>query len=71
MRVLHRPAEMVRGNRTFKEEFYYRYDLLADSIGAMRFELNKALTKYNTYRPHKSLGGLAPMAYIRNTCSGA
>jgi len=58
------------GNRTFKEEFYYRCDLLADSIGAMRFELKKTLNKYNTYRPHKSRGGLTPMAYIQNTCSG-
>ncbi len=55
-----------RGNRTFKEEFYYRPDLLADSIGAMRFELKKAQDKYNTYRPHKNLGGSTPMAYIQS-----
>ncbi len=30
-----------RGNRTFREKFYYRCDLLADSISAMRFELKK------------------------------
>lgn len=60
-----------RGNRTFKEEFYYRHDLLADSIGAMRFELKKAQEKYNTYRPHKNLGGLTPMAYIQSISSGA
>lgn len=56
-----------RGNRTFKEEFYYRSDLLADSIGAMRYELAKAQNKYNTYRPHKNLGGLTPMEYIQKT----
>ena len=56
-----------RGNRTFREEFYYRCDLLAGSIGAMRFELKKALDKYNTCRPHKSLGGLTPIAYILDT----
>ncbi len=59
-----------RGNRTFKEEFYYRRDLLADSIGAMRFELRKAVEKYNTYRPHHALAGLTPMAYIQNTQKG-
>jgi putative transposase len=31
-----------RGNRTFREEFYSRPNLLADSIGAMRYELTKA-----------------------------
>ena len=58
-----------RGNRTFKEEFYCRSDLLADSIGAMRYELAKAQKKYNTYRPHKILGGMTPMAYIQKTIS--
>ena len=57
------------GNRTFKEEFYYRADLLADSIGAIRYELKNAVLKYNTYRPHKNLNGKTPMAYIHNTFS--
>lgn len=60
-----------RGNRTFKEEFYYRNDILADSIGAIRYELKKAVHKYNTYRPHKNLAGSTPMAYIQNTISEA
>lgn len=55
-----------RGNRTFREEFYNRRNLLADSIGAMRFELKKATEKYNTYRPHRVLKGLTPMEYINN-----
>ncbi len=33
----------------------------------MRYELRKAVEKYNTYRPHHSLAGLTPMAYIKNT----
>ena len=56
-----------RGNRIFREEFYNRNDLLADSIGAMRVELKKALDKYNTYRPHRNLKGLTPMEYIQHT----
>jgi len=60
-----------RGNRIFREEFYYRHDLLADSIGAMRVELKKALEKYNGYRPHKNLDGMTPLAYIESTRAGA
>jgi len=55
-----------RGNRIFREEFYANANLLADSIGAMRFELNKAINKYNTYRPHFALKGLTPLTYIHN-----
>jgi len=55
-----------RGNRIFREEFYERHDLLADSLGSMRFELKRAITKYNTYRPHSRLKGLTPMDYLKN-----
>ena len=54
-----------RGNRTFREEFYENRSILADSIGAMRFDLNKALNKYNTYRPHFALKGMTPIEYLR------
>lgn len=60
-----------RGNRTFKEEFYARSDILADSIGAFRADLRKALNKYNTYRPHAALAGQTPMEYVNKTISEA
>lgn len=40
-----------RSNRTFRDEFYELPTLLADSLGAMRNELARALEIYNTYRP--------------------
>lgn len=55
-----------RGNRIFREEFYNKPNLLADSIGAFRYELSQALLKYNTYRPHFNLNGLTPMQYVHN-----
>ncbi len=54
-----------RGNRTFREEFYACRDLIADSIGAMRFELRKAVEQYNAFRPHHALKGKTPMEYLR------
>lgn len=55
-----------RGNRIFREEFYARTDILADSIGAWKYELKLALHKYNAYRPHKSLDYLTPSQYLAN-----
>ena len=55
-----------RGNKTFGEEFYANHDLLADSITSMRSALQKAVRKYNDYRPHASLKGLTPSLYIQN-----
>jgi putative transposase len=53
-----------RGNRIFREEFYAKNDILADSIGAIKAELKSAVWKYNSYRPHKSLDYLTPMQYL-------
>ena len=53
-----------RSNRTFRDEFYGLPTLLADSLGAMRNELARAVEIYNTYQPHHSLKGKLPMEYI-------
>lgn len=56
-----------RGNRIFREEFYARHDLLADSVGGINAALQKALLKYNSYRPHASLKMMTPLSYIQST----
>lgn len=56
-----------RGNRIFREEFYARKDLLANSLSEIRIDLDKALNKYNSYRPHFSLKGLTPLEYINDS----
>ena len=56
-----------RCNRTFREEFYACRDLIAASIADMRFELRKAVEKYNTFRPHHAVKSKTPTEYLRNT----
>ena len=56
-----------RSNRIFREEFYGKQLFLADSIATIRRDLQSALHKYNSYRPHKNLMGLTPLLYINNT----
>lgn len=55
-----------RGNRIFREEFYARNDILAESVGAWKYELKRAVHKYNSYRPHKSLDYITPEQYLAN-----
>jgi Fe2+ or Zn2+ uptake regulation protein len=56
-----------RGNRTFKEEFYYSpHTNLADSVGEFKVLLKQAVHKYNSYRPHFGLKGMTPLAYIQS-----
>ena len=54
-----------RANRTFREDFYDEPSILADSIGALRFEMKKTVQNYNEYRPHSELDGQTPIEYLR------
>jgi transposase InsO family protein len=57
----HYACKKIVRNRTFRDEFYACRDLIADSIGAMMYELRKAVEKYNRFRPHYALKGKTPM----------
>lgn len=60
-----------RGNRIFREEFYANPNLLANNIFEMSLALQKAVHKYNTYRPHFSLKGMTPYDYYTSILKAA
>jgi len=56
-------GHVERAHRTHREEFYQRTDLAEQLAGANR-QLMAWERKYNTARPHQSLGYLTPAEYV-------
>lgn len=56
-------GRVERAQRTHEEEFYNYYAGPVD-IPAMRRDLGRWETVYNTIRPHRSLDNLSPQAYL-------
>ena len=55
-----------RGNGVFREEFYTNPNLKTTYFSSMRYQLKKAVKKYNNFRPHYNLKGFITMQYINN-----
>ncbi len=55
-------GHVERMQRTFRDEFYTRP--LPSKIPELQRELNAYLDHYNRERPHRALGGLAPLEYL-------
>ena len=53
-----------RSNRIFREEFWHQ-NLNSSSIGEFKYELQQAVHKYNSYRPHFSLKGKTPYEKLK------
>jgi len=60
-----------RGNRIFREEFYADREKIPDSVGGINAYLQKAVLKYNSYRPHFCLRGMTPFDYYQNLSSAS
>ena len=57
-----------RKNGTLRREFLNTH--LFDSLNELRFMAEEWMTDYNEYRPHKSLGYLAPIEYVNMKKTG-
>jgi transposase InsO family protein len=55
-------AHVERMQRTFRDEFYTRP--LPSKIPELQQRLDAYLEHYNRRRPHRALGGLAPLEYL-------
>ena len=55
-------GHVERIQRTFRDEFYTRS--LPSQIPELQRELDAYLDHYNRRRPHRALGGLAPLEYL-------
>jgi transposase InsO family protein len=55
-------GHVERMQRTFREEFYTRP--LPSRLPELQQELNAYLDHYNRRRPHRALGGLAPLEFL-------
>jgi hypothetical protein len=61
-------GDVERGNRTFREEFYNKNNLLANNITEMRMELEKALSNLNIFQFRKRISRICTFfrLYMKN-----
>jgi putative transposase len=55
-------GHVERMQRTFRDEFYTRP--LPSRLSELQAELEAYLNYYNGRRPHRALGGLAPLEFL-------
>ncbi len=63
-------GNVERGNSTVKYEFYAHY-LGSFTLAQLRFNLQKYVQSYNSYRPHQALQNLTPLQYYQKISGGA
>ncbi len=62
-------GHVERLQRTFREEFYTRP--LPTGVRELQAELKAYLDHYNRRRPHRALGGLAPLEFLARMQEGS